>query len=157
MVPLYIEVRWFAGIRFSRRTGREPFECWELQVQTLPPSSQSCMPNFSTNRVSCCRLRNTFPGWMPIDIRGLLVTFLSVWTRCVSIFPDQQGFAVGSIEGRVGIEYFSEQQAKQQAQGGFKPVSTYGATKLSFAFKCHRVTVSQHAGLSILILTGLVR
>lgn len=63
-------------------------------------------------------------------------------TRCVSIFPDQQGFAVGSIEGRVGIEYFSEQAAKAQAAGGYKPVSTYGSTKLSFAFKCHRVTVS---------------
>lgn len=59
--------------------------------------------------------------------------------RCVSIFPDQLGFAVGSIEGRVGIEYFAEQAGKQ-AGGTFKPVgSTYG--KQSFAFKCHRVTV----------------
>lgn len=48
---------------------------------------------------------------------------------------------MGSIEGRVGIEYFSEQAAKSQA-GGYKPVSTYGSTKLGFAFKCHRVTVS---------------
>eukprot|EP00752_Nemacystus_decipiens_P001274 g1270.t1 len=66
-------------------------------------------------------------------------------TRCVSIFPDQQGFAVGSIEGRVGIEYFSEQAAKAQVAGGYKPVSTYGSTKLSFAFKCHRVTGTQAA------------
>lgn len=63
--------------------------------------------------------------------------------RCVSIFPDQLGFAVGSIEGRVGIEYFSEQAGKQQQGSGFKPLgSTYTGTKQSFAFKCHRVTVS---------------
>lgn len=41
----------------------------------------------------------------------------------------------------MGIEYFSEQAAKAQV-GGYKPVTTYGATKLGFAFKCHRVTVS---------------
>ena len=41
----------------------------------------------------------------------------------------------------MGIEYFSEQAAKSQA-GGYKPVATYGATKLGFAYKCHRGTVS---------------
>lgn len=73
-------------------------------------------------------------------------------TRCVSIFPDQQGFAVGSIEGRVGIEYFSEQATRQQQQAtGYKPVGTYGstATKLSFAFKCHRVSGGQPAVYSV--------
>lgn len=69
-------------------------------------------------------------------------------TRCVSIFPDQRGFAVGSIEGRVGIEYFSEQAAKSQA-GSYKPVATYGAAKLGFAFKCHRVTGTQAAVYSV--------
>ncbi|CAM9781315.1 unnamed protein product [Scytosiphon promiscuus] len=70
-------------------------------------------------------------------------------TRCVSIFPDGQGFAVGSIEGRVGIEYFSEQAAKAQAASGYKPVQTYGAAKLSFAFKCHRVTGTQASVYSV--------
>ncbi|CBJ31271.1 conserved unknown protein [Ectocarpus siliculosus] len=70
-------------------------------------------------------------------------------TRCVSIFPDQQGFAVGSIEGRVGIEYFSEQAAKQQAASGYKPATTYGNTKLSFAFKCHRVAGAQSSVYSV--------
>ncbi|CAN0441178.1 unnamed protein product [Ectocarpus sp. 12 AP-2014] len=70
-------------------------------------------------------------------------------TRCVSIFPDQQGFAVGSIEGRVGIEYFSEQAAKQQLASGYKPATTYGNTKLSFAFKCHRVTGTQSSVYSV--------
>lgn len=45
---------------------------------------------------------------------------------------------MGSIEGRVGIEYFNEQMAKQT---GFKPPS-YGQQKQGFAFKCHRANVS---------------
>eukprot|EP00606_Chrysophyceae_sp_TOSAG23-5_P001561 GSChrysophyteH2.ASY1.ANO1.603.1 assembled CDS len=50
---------------------------------------------------------------------------LNYQTRCVSIFADQQGFAVGSIEGRVAIEYFSECANKPQ-------------NSQSFVFKCHR-------------------
>jgi mRNA export factor len=46
---------------------------------------------------------------------------LKFQSRCVSCFPDSTGFAVGSIEGRVGIHY------RQKVAG-----------KDSFAFKCHR-------------------
>lgn len=42
-------------------------------------------------------------------------------TRCISCFPDMSGFAVGSIEGRVGIQYNNKAQEKN-----------------NFAFKCHR-------------------
>lgn len=42
-------------------------------------------------------------------------------TRCVSCFHDSTGFAVGSIEGRVGIHYITKPDGKD-----------------SFAFKCHR-------------------
>jgi len=42
-------------------------------------------------------------------------------TRCVTSFPDKSGFAIGSIEGRVGINYLQET-----------------AVKKNFAFKCHR-------------------
>ena len=44
-------------------------------------------------------------------------------TRCVACFPDQSGFAIGSIEGRVGIQYNKEMKTPN---------------KDSFAFKCHR-------------------
>jgi mRNA export factor len=54
-------------------------------------------------------------------------------TRCVSIFPDLSGFAVGSIEGRVSIEYFGELPGPQ---GQLRPAPTQG--KKAFAFKCHR-------------------
>ena len=46
---------------------------------------------------------------------------LKYQSRCVSCFPDQTGFAVGSIEGRVGIQYVQKVHGKDH-----------------FAFKCHR-------------------
>jgi mRNA export factor len=46
---------------------------------------------------------------------------LKFQSRCVACFPDQTGFAVGSIEGRVGIHYIQKVPGKD-----------------SFAFKCHR-------------------
>jgi mRNA export factor len=46
---------------------------------------------------------------------------LKFQSRCVSCFPDSTGFAVGSIEGRVGIHYLQKVAGKD-----------------SFAFKCHR-------------------
>lgn len=46
---------------------------------------------------------------------------LKYQTRCVAAFPDQQGFLVGSIEGRVGVHHLDDgQQGK------------------NFTFKCHR-------------------
>ena len=46
---------------------------------------------------------------------------LKYQTRSIAAFPDQTGFAVGSIEGRVGIHYIQKPPGKE-----------------SFAFKCHR-------------------
>jgi mRNA export factor len=46
---------------------------------------------------------------------------LKYQSRCISCFPDMMGFAVGSIEGRVGIHYVQKVPSKDH-----------------FAFKCHR-------------------
>jgi mRNA export factor len=46
---------------------------------------------------------------------------LKYQSRCISVFPDRTGFAVGSIEGRVAIHYLQKVPGKE-----------------SFAFKCHR-------------------
>lgn len=46
---------------------------------------------------------------------------LKFQSRCIAAFPDMTGFAVGSIEGRVGIHYLQKVAGKD-----------------SFAFKCHR-------------------
>lgn len=51
---------------------------------------------------------------------------LKFQTRCVRFFPDGHGFCVGSIEGRVGVEFLEE-----------LGVPTQGMKK--YAFKCHRV------------------
>lgn len=34
------------------------------------------------------------------------VSSLKFQTRCVRVFPDKNGYAVGSVEGRVAVEYF---------------------------------------------------
>lgn len=46
---------------------------------------------------------------------------LKYQTRCISVFPDMSGFAIGSIEGRVGVQYIERSQESK-----------------NFAFKCHR-------------------
>jgi mRNA export factor len=46
---------------------------------------------------------------------------LKFQTRCIACFPEATGFAIGSIEGRVGIHYLQKVPGKE-----------------SFAFKCHR-------------------
>ncbi|KAJ1434951.1 WD40/YVTN repeat-like-containing domain superfamily [Sesbania bispinosa] len=50
-----------------------------------------------------------------------IVSPLKYQTRCLAAFPDQQGFLVGSIEGRVGVHHLDDSQ-----QGK------------NFTFKCHR-------------------
>lgn len=46
------------------------------------------------------------------DMRSLVepeqrrISSLKFQTRCVRIFPDKTGYAVGSVEGRVAVEYF---------------------------------------------------
>ena len=55
---------------------------------------------------------------------------LNYQTRCISIFNDIGGFALGCIEGRVAIEYFSEVGQRNRTP---KPPN-----QQSFVFKCHR-------------------
>jgi mRNA export factor len=53
---------------------------------------------------------------------------LKMQSRCLANFVDRAGFALGSIEGRVAIQYVDE---KQQSK--------------NFAFKCHRVDNNVYA------------
>ncbi|KAM5571442.1 protein RAE1-like [Rosa sericea] len=50
-----------------------------------------------------------------------IISPLKYQTRCVAAFPDKQGFLVGSIEGRVGVQHLDE-----------------GQDSKNFTFKCHR-------------------
>jgi mRNA export factor len=61
---------------------------------------------------------------------------LNYQTRCISIFADNQGFAMGSIEGRIAIEYFSEMEMKMQQQQ--RPANAPKPTMRGFVFKFHR-------------------
>ena len=50
-------------------------------------------------------------------------------TRCLEVFHDAKGFFLGSIEGRVNVQYHPEAYANN--------------AKKSFTFKCHRVDRDQ--------------
>lgn len=60
----------------------------------------------------------------PGAVAKTLQSSLKFQTRVVSCWPAGDGFAVGSIEGRCGIQYVDEVQAKSK----------------NFSFKCHRQT-----------------
>ncbi|KAG6620732.1 Mitotic checkpoint protein BUB3 [Phytophthora cinnamomi] len=49
---------------------------------------------------------------------------LKFQTRCVRVFPDLSGVALGSVEGRVALEYLAD--------------DTTDGKRRSYAFKCHR-------------------
>jgi mRNA export factor len=53
-------------------------------------------------------------------------------SRCIACFPDKTGFALGSIEGRVAIQYVEDKDASK-----------------NFAFKCHRQDTEIYAVNSI--------
>eukprot|EP01135_Chromosphaera_perkinsii_P002172 Nk52_evm7s218 gene=Nk52_evmTU7s218 len=52
----------------------------------------------------------------------VIQSHLKYQTRCLACFPDQSGFAIGSIEGRVAIQHIDDKQAESK----------------NFSFKCHR-------------------
>ena len=64
---------------------------------------------------------------------------LKYQTRSISMFADGNGFAIGSIEGRVGIEYFDEMDKKNN--------NNKGNTK-NFIFKCHREKINNNNAAS---------
>ncbi len=57
----------------------------------------------------------------PQTIYSTIQSPLKFQSRCVACFPDQQGFCLGSIEGRVAVHHVHERDASK-----------------NFAFKCHR-------------------
>ena len=57
----------------------------------------------------------------PQTIYNTIISPLKYQSRCVACFPDQQGFCLGSIEGRVAVHHVHDRD-----------------TSKNFAFKCHR-------------------
>jgi len=58
---------------------------------------------------------------------------LKFQSRCISLFPNCTGYAIGSIEGRVGIQYIDE--PPPQPIGA--PVQDPPVDTRNFCFKCH--------------------
>ena len=57
---------------------------------------------------------------------------LKFQTRCLAVFPGGRGgFAVGSVEGRVGVEYLEDES--------MTTTTTTTTSGKKYAFKCHRV------------------
>lgn len=61
----------------------------------------------------------TFQGG-PRQVFSRQTNKLKMATRCVALLPTKDGFAVGTIEGRVGIQYFEDSRSAD-----------------NFTFKCH--------------------
>ena len=58
---------------------------------------------------------------------------LKAQTRCVRAFPDAQGFALSSVEGRVAIEYLDMDPAQQVCGAGVPAVASMLAVGLDVA------------------------
>ncbi|KAJ8463545.1 hypothetical protein ONZ51_g10188 [Trametes cubensis] len=59
----------------------------------------------------------------PAQIRESMLKFM---TRALACMPDGQGYATGSVEGRIAVEYFDPSPQAQEKK---------------YAFKCHRQTI----------------
>ncbi|XP_062094845.1 protein RAE1-like isoform X2 [Humulus lupulus] len=70
-------------------------------------------------------------------------------TRCVAIFPDNQGFLVGSIEGRVGVQHFDfSQQYKNYTFKSHKDGNTlYSVNSINFQPVYHTFSTAGSDGV----------
>ena len=87
------------------------------KVFTMSVTGHRLVVGTSGNRVVVWDLRATDA---PLENR---TSSLKHMTRVIRCFPDGSGYAVGSVEGRVAVEYLSEEEQKNK-----------------YAFKCHRET-----------------
>jgi cell cycle arrest protein BUB3 len=113
------------------------FNLWDVRTSGTAPLSSLSLPakafcmdyDASHNRIVVCTAgRKT----CIIDVRGGKVELvlerdssLKYQTRCVQFFPKGVGLALGSIEGRVAVEFLEDLGIP--------------ADRKKYAFKCHRV------------------
>eukprot|EP01026_Neomeris_dumetosa_P019115 TRINITY_DN1765_c0_g1_i2.p1 TRINITY_DN1765_c0_g1~~TRINITY_DN1765_c0_g1_i2.p1 ORF type:complete len:345 (-),score=34.25 TRINITY_DN1765_c0_g1_i2:393-1427(-) len=67
------------------------------------------------------RIIQVFNLGQPQQVYQEVESPLKYQTRCVACFPDQDGYLIGSIEGRIAVQYLQETSDKK-----------------NFTFKCHR-------------------
>lgn len=110
---------------------------WDLRTNG-PPVSTVMLPGkaFSMDVdaaqqrvvVATAGRRNCVVDWRQPTLKQVLdrESSLKFQTRTVRFFPDGRGFALGSVEGRVGVEFLDELGVP--------------STMKRYAFKCHRVS-----------------
>ncbi|RHY29169.1 hypothetical protein DYB32_005379 [Aphanomyces invadans] len=126
-----------AHIRFNALTGQVLSGSWDGCVSGWDPKSNSrtihleqsgkvyalstqenlVVVGTSTKRIALYDIRRTNEPIQDIE------SPLKYQIRCIELFPDAQGYAIGSTEGRVALEYVDP-------------------ARKGYAFKCHREKIS---------------
>ncbi|EIW78143.1 WD40 repeat-like protein [Coniophora puteana RWD-64-598 SS2] len=114
----------------------ESLRFWDLRsAPTGSPSSTHSVPervyhlDISGNNLVVGMASRLFHIY---DIRNMSTpaqtreSSLKFMTRSLACMADGQGYAIGSVEGRIGVEYFDPSPAVQEQK---------------YAFKCHRQTI----------------
>jgi hypothetical protein len=86
---------------FDLRSGVRPHKVGGRQRRPGPPP-----PSPSPDLRAC-----PWPTW-PQNGQPIQSQIRSYQTRCLSMFPDCSGFALGNIEGRVAIHYIDHRQGE---------------------------------------------
>jgi len=114
---------------------------WDATIKLWDPRNDQCLGNypqtdkvFTMSHINEKLVVGTAGRQVAIyDLRKMeeplqkKESSLKYQTRCIRCFPNGEGYALGSVEGRIAMEYFDpspEMQAKK------------------YAFKCHRVSRS---------------
>lgn len=93
---------------------------WEIDRST------SAFPH-SPGAPVCCRIIHVYDLTSGPQEFSKRESSLKMQTRCVACFPTRDGYALGTIQGRVSINYVSE-----------------GPAERNFSFRCHRVSTPGH-------------
>ena len=119
---------------------RQPMPAISLDLQrriyTLSISSPLLVVGLSDRLINYYNLNKlSGPGFMP---EAQFESHLRYQTRRIATFTEKDGYAIGSIEGRVAIKYVDLNKAPEINQ----ETKTMN-TKDDFAFRCHRIGENQ--------------
>ncbi|KAI0983995.1 hypothetical protein GJ496_004027 [Pomphorhynchus laevis] len=99
------------------------------KVYTMDCVNDRLVVGTSDRKVSIWDLRST---QSPISSKDSSLKFQ---TRCIKCFPNGQGYILGSIEGRVAVEFFNSTASTNNDSSTACSTIT---TQKRYAFKCHR-------------------
>lgn len=100
------------------------------KVYTMSLSNSLLVVGMEGRTVSYFNLQKAQQRFAP---EATFESHLKYQTRCISTFPEGDGYAIGSIEGRVAIKYVDLNK-----QPEINPETKSMNAKDDFAFRCHR-------------------